>query len=136
MTPTIWSRTARDLLFEELVKQFGPYKTWKRAEYPSKAKQKEFVKFCVDIAVLVGAKSWRAVTHQIKFAVGVQSQNGCTTGTLHELASLYLIWLLHSRPVSFRMPTFQSLWLGMVHASGRLMTSNSPLKNLAMAMAS
>ena len=59
MTPTIWSRTARDLLFEELVKQFGPYKTWKRAEYPSKAKQKEFVKFCVDIAALVGAKSWR-----------------------------------------------------------------------------
>jgi hypothetical protein len=76
MKPVIWSRIARELLYEALVQQFGVYKTWKHAEYPSKAKQKEFVKFCKDFADLVDAKSWRAVTHQIKFSVGVQSRNG------------------------------------------------------------
>jgi hypothetical protein len=76
MKPTIWTRIARDLLFEAVKDQFGPYNTWKHPEYPSRARQKVFQDFCEIFAALVGAKSWRAVVHQIKFGVGVQSRNG------------------------------------------------------------
>jgi hypothetical protein len=39
-------------------------------------RKKRFAKFCENFAAAVGAKSGKAVSRQIRFAVGVQSQNG------------------------------------------------------------
>jgi hypothetical protein len=32
----IWTRAARDLLFERVAAKFGPYSTWKKATSPGK----------------------------------------------------------------------------------------------------
>jgi hypothetical protein len=69
--PIIWSRAVRDLLFEELVERFGPYKDWEMQAAPSRRKRAEFDKFCASFADLVGAKSGEAVKHQIAWAIGV-----------------------------------------------------------------
>jgi hypothetical protein len=73
MIKTIWTRAARDLLYEALVARFGPYAMWDGVQYPSDARRDEFIRFCEEFAQLVGAKSGNAVSHQIQWGIGVQS---------------------------------------------------------------
>ena len=65
----MWSAAARELLYCELVRQFGPLDEWTTSNRPGRGLDKKFVAFCAAFAALVGAKSANAVQHQIAFAV-------------------------------------------------------------------
>jgi len=69
---TIWTLTTRLALFEQLVERFGPYATWEMAKCPSKKRRSEYQKFLATFASAVGAKSWKAVDHQISFVFPVR----------------------------------------------------------------
>jgi hypothetical protein len=69
---TIWTEAAYELLYEQLVRRFGPYKTW-LGQRP--ANRDEFEQFCATFAEVVGAKSAEAVKMQIRFAVGIDGPN-------------------------------------------------------------
>jgi hypothetical protein len=71
---TIWTRAARELLFERLVARFGPYAEWEKGHAPGHGLDDEYEKFCDVFAETVGSKSGKAVRHQIMFAVGVTSE--------------------------------------------------------------
>jgi hypothetical protein len=64
-TKIIWTRAARDLLFETLVAKFGPHSTWEKATSPGKGQDAAFEDFCQQFADVVGASSGEAVKHQI-----------------------------------------------------------------------
>jgi hypothetical protein len=61
----IWTRAARDLLFETVVAKFGPYSTWKKAGSPGGGQDSAFDDFCQTFASTIGANSADAVKHQI-----------------------------------------------------------------------
>jgi hypothetical protein len=63
----IWTRPARDLLFQTLVKKFGPYSNWEKSGSPGNGRDAEFDEFCEAFSKSVGAKSADAVKHQIRF---------------------------------------------------------------------
>jgi hypothetical protein len=63
----IWTRAARDLLFQSLVKRFGPYSGWEKTSSPGRGLDAEFDEFCEAFAKSVEAKSGDAVKHQIRF---------------------------------------------------------------------
>jgi hypothetical protein len=61
----IWTVTWRDLLYGSLLQRFGPY-------HRNILSKKEFKDFRNDFARNVGAKSGKAVEHQVRFAVAGQ----------------------------------------------------------------
>ena len=68
MKKTIWTAVAHELLYQELVKQFGPARLWVTSARPGRNLDKKFVAFCESFAKLVGANSSRAVEQQIAYA--------------------------------------------------------------------
>ena len=70
----IWSTAARTLLYTKLVEKFGPRKEWVCGGYPSKEKKETYNSFCKNFANAIGAKSRRAVTQQIDWALTKQEQ--------------------------------------------------------------
>lgn len=73
---TIWTRAARDLLYEALVTRFGAHATWENGAWPSAARRREFDEFCDEFAKLVGAKSGAAVKVQIGWGCGTTGEVG------------------------------------------------------------
>jgi hypothetical protein len=72
---TIWQESkAYPSLYHQIVKRFGPFKSWPNRSYP--ANKGEFEKFCRSFADVVGAKSGRAVENQIRWATTKQSKIG------------------------------------------------------------
>jgi hypothetical protein len=65
----IWTGDVRRVLYRRLVELFGPYEEWEKAASPGKGRDEEFDEFCNVFAQTVGAKSGRAVQHQISFAL-------------------------------------------------------------------
>lgn len=76
----IWTKTARDLLFEELVRQFGPLSKWERKSTPGNGKDKAFKQFLTSFADMVGAKSDLAVLHQVRFASPIKGETSWNGG--------------------------------------------------------
>ena len=66
--PSIWSATAYDLLYGELVRQFDPLWKWETQARPGRGLDEKFDAFCKAFAELVGAESARAVEMQIAYA--------------------------------------------------------------------
>ena len=69
---TIWTEDNLRLLYEGLVRQFGPSKDW-GGQTP--ANRNEFERFCAAFAKKIGASSGGAVKMQIRFAVGNDGRN-------------------------------------------------------------
>ena len=76
----IWTATAHELLYEQLVEQFGPHSTWEHKHNPGHGKEKEYRKFLEAFAIVVGANSEHAVRVQIGWAFPIVA-NGTTRAT-------------------------------------------------------
>lgn len=70
----IWTSTARDLLFQQLVDRFGPYSEWALDHSPGRGLEDEFENFLIVFAELIGASSPLAVEMQIAFATPVTNR--------------------------------------------------------------
>jgi len=72
MTKRIWTPAARQLLFERIVEQFGPYEEWPSQTTPGR-NQDQWRNFLEAFAVVVGAKGGDAVLMQVKFGQPVNN---------------------------------------------------------------
>jgi hypothetical protein len=89
----VWTGEARRVLYQQLLKRFGPLKSWKNTSSPGGKLDKEFEKFCTEFANVIGAKSGEAVQHQIRFALPETPKGSTWTGqaqtaTLNKAAAL------------------------------------------------
>jgi hypothetical protein len=75
--PDIWTGDVRRVLYGRLVKEFGSYDKWEKANSPGRNLDQQFNEFCDAFAKAVGAKSGEAVQHQIRFAMP-ESREGST----------------------------------------------------------
>lgn len=73
MGKRIWELECNELLYERLVKMFGPCREWDTDNLPSKEKKEEYDKFCDSIAGSIGASSGEAVKQQIAWATTKQT---------------------------------------------------------------
>jgi hypothetical protein len=73
--PDIWTGEVRRVLFQLLVKKFGPYSEWENTVYPGRGLDEEYKNFLTSFAQTVGAANWEAVRHQIYFAVETGQNN-------------------------------------------------------------
>lgn len=91
--PEIWTGNVRRVLYQRLVREFGPSDQWEKTSSPGRGRDKAFDAFCAAFAVAVGAKSGAAVKHQIRFAMP-ESERGSTwdrqvqTAILNKAAAL------------------------------------------------
>ena len=69
--PEIWTNAARELLFERLVRLFGPAKDWTSLSSPGRGFNDTFDEFCKAFARAIGAASGDAVKIQIRHAIYV-----------------------------------------------------------------
>jgi hypothetical protein len=69
MPERIWTFEARRLLYQRLVKKFGPYSKWNSGSSPGRNLDEDFQRFCEAFALVVGAESAEAVKIQIRFAM-------------------------------------------------------------------
>jgi hypothetical protein len=83
----IWTGDARRVLYRRLVELFGPYEEWEKAASPGRGREEEFDEFCNVFAQTVGAKSGRAVQHQIMFALP-ETESGSVWHTQAQAAIL------------------------------------------------
>jgi hypothetical protein len=83
----IWAGDVRRVLYRRLVELFGPYEEWEKAASPGKGRDEEFDEFCNIFAQTVGAKSGRAVEHQIRFALP-ETESGSVWHTQAQAAIL------------------------------------------------
>jgi hypothetical protein len=70
----IWTAAARQLLFERLVAEFGPYSVWAGSGSPGRGLDKRYREFLEAFAIVTNANSADAVQHQIMFAVPVRGR--------------------------------------------------------------
>src|SRR5262245_47229862 len=75
----VWTGEARRVLYQQLVKRFGPLKSWKNVSSPGGKLDEQFEKFCTTFADAIGAKSGDAVQHQIRFALPETSKGSTWT---------------------------------------------------------
>jgi len=75
--PAIWLRTgARQLMYEELVRQFGYGGDWEVPWVrPGNGRDKDYEKFLQSMAIVTGANSADAVKHQIAFGSPVRGKS-------------------------------------------------------------
>jgi hypothetical protein len=66
-----WSRAARDLLFQELVSQFGALDGWEEPYSPGHGRDEKYRRFLESFADLMGTGP-RAVEMQVRFGSGVE----------------------------------------------------------------
>src|SRR5947209_4004395 len=85
--PEIWGGEIRRVLYRRLVAQFGPYATWTKSSSPGREHDASFEEFCETFARAVGAKSGKAVQHQIRFAMP-ETSKGSTWGRQTQTAIL------------------------------------------------
>ena len=85
--PDIWTGDIRRVLYKRLVEEFGPYDTWEKSGSPGRGVDKEFERFCEVFAKAIGAKSGKAVQHQIRFAMP-ETANGSNWGRQAQTAIL------------------------------------------------
>lgn len=85
--PTIWTGDARRVLYKRLVDLFGPYIQWTKKSSPGRDRDADFWEFCEKFAAAVGAKSGKAVQHQIRFALP-ETERGSTWGRHAQTAIL------------------------------------------------
>ena len=52
----IWTRAARDLLYQRAIELFGPYSEWKNNRSPGRGMDAQYDLFCHAFAELVGAE--------------------------------------------------------------------------------
>jgi hypothetical protein len=76
--PEIWTGSVRRVLFELIVKKFGPYSTWEKAVMPGRNLDDDYKNFCDLFAQVVGAKSGMAVQQQIRFAIQLANSGSAT----------------------------------------------------------
>jgi hypothetical protein len=72
--PIIWTKEARELLYAQLVHQFGAYATWGKSASPGNGQDAAFDDFCRGFAKIIGANSGDAVRHQIAFALPISGK--------------------------------------------------------------
>jgi hypothetical protein len=77
--PEIWTEAVRRVLYARLVRQFGSCDSWEKTSSPGRGLDPAFDEFCDAFARAVGAKSGRAVKHQIRFAMP-ETHRGSTWG--------------------------------------------------------
>ena len=88
--PKKWIPTIKKLLVEELMKRFGPYKTWGHKSYPN-GKKEEYEKFCEDFALVVTIISGSdtppsAIGNQLLIIGSSYSNLGCRSDVASYLA--------------------------------------------------
>jgi hypothetical protein len=74
MRDLIWTDATLELLFEQLVKRFGKFSTWKNETTPGGANDLRYAKFCKQFAEIVGIQSLDATSTMFRIA---------TTATIH-----------------------------------------------------
>jgi hypothetical protein len=89
----IWTKTARQLLFETLVARFEPLAKWEKRTSPGNGLDQAYDEFCTAFAAVVGVKSGAAVKQQIHFAMPVRqgswNSNGHSSTAVLNLAAAY-----------------------------------------------
>ena len=91
--PTIWTGDVRRVLYRRLVENFGPLDSWEKTSSPGRNLDEAFDEFCKAFARVVGAKSAKAVQHQIRFAMpetprGSTWERHAQTAILNKAAAL------------------------------------------------
>lgn len=103
----IWTLAVRMVLFESLVRLFGPYRKWTGTTLPGRGLDDAYRLFLKRFAKAVGASSAEAVAHQIRFGspiIGVSHWNHSLTrqGVLCLAASFHAGFIEHKDfPVAF-----------------------------------
>ena len=72
MKDRIWTNASRQLLYESLVRKFGPHANWATRHSPYGRKDPRYPSFRAFLEafnVIVGAKSWKAVGQQLAFGI-------------------------------------------------------------------
>ena len=85
--PEIWTGDVRRVLYRRLVQRFGPYRQWKKKSSPGAEYDADFEDFCQAFARAVGAKSGKAVQHQIRSAMP-ETERGSSWGRQAQTAIL------------------------------------------------
>ncbi len=85
--PEIWTGDVRRVLYQRLVDRFGPYDQWTKKSSPGRELDSAFLDFCASFATAVGAKSGKAVQHQIRFAMP-ETERGSSWGRHAQTAIL------------------------------------------------
>jgi hypothetical protein len=65
---TIWTPTTTDMLFEQIVKRYGPYSDWEKSNYPGRGLDQDYEEFRTAFAKVCGANSKDAVGMAIMIA--------------------------------------------------------------------
>ena len=71
----IWTRAARDLLYQRAIELFGPYSKWENNRSPGRGMDAQYDLFCHAFAELVGAESGKAVKMQLEWAMPLAPGN-------------------------------------------------------------
>ena len=91
--PDVWTGEVRRVLYTRLVQLFGPYEKWTKSSSPGRNLDTSFEQFCDAFARAIGAKSGKAVQHQIRFAMpetpkGSTWERHAQTAILNKAAAL------------------------------------------------
>jgi hypothetical protein len=70
-----WTKAARELLFEELVKRFGKHSEWEFHTKPGHGLDRSFDNFCKTMSDVVGADGPDAVKIQIAFGLPITGKS-------------------------------------------------------------
>jgi hypothetical protein len=65
---TIWTPATTDMLFEQIVKRYGPYSDWEQANFPGRGLDQDYEEFRTHFAKVCGANSKDAVGMAIMVA--------------------------------------------------------------------
>jgi hypothetical protein len=68
MSNLIWTPATSDMLFEQIVKRYGPYSDWERSNYPGRDLDQDYEEFRIAFAKVCNAKSEDAVGMAIMVA--------------------------------------------------------------------
>lgn len=65
----LWAPKTRDYMFSIITEKFGDYNSWGASTPPDKV---AYRKFCKSFAKTIGAKSYKAIEVQVRWAVTTQ----------------------------------------------------------------
>jgi len=68
----IYSFTVYSMLYQQLIKRFGPFEKWTDYRLPGRNMNRQFIMFCDDAAKFVGANSGDALRKQLEFAMPIK----------------------------------------------------------------
>jgi len=68
----IYSLVIYTMLYEQLIKRFGPFAQWTESRLPGRGLNDQFLEFCDDAARFVGANSGEALRKQLEFAMPIR----------------------------------------------------------------